>query len=87
MHELEGVSLVLSTPALELKTLKIPSDGQVQITAISNSTAEAEAVLEALKRVGSTDLENWSATYRQVPQSDRVEGTYSARWTPKGGGR
>lgn len=87
MHELEGVSLVLSTPALELKSLKIPSDGQVQITAISNSTAEAEAVLEALKRVGSTELENWSATYRQVPQSDRVEGTYSARWAAKGGGR
>ncbi len=87
MNELEGVSLVLASPTVELKSIKIPTDGQVQVVAISDSTANAEAVLEALKHLGSTELENWSASYRQVAQSERVEGTYSARWTPKGGAR
>jgi hypothetical protein len=87
MHELEGVSLVLSSPTVELRSVKIATDSQPQIVAITDSTANAEAVLEALKRVGSTDLENWTASYRQVPQSDRVEGTYSARWVAKGAPR
>lgn len=80
MNELEGVTMVLSSPSVELRSFKIPSDGPVQVIAVSNSTADAEAVLESFKRLGGTELEGWSATYRQVPQSERVEGTYSARW-------
>lgn len=87
MNELEGISLALSSPRVELRSLKVPTDSPVQIVAISNSTADAESVLEALKRVGNTELEGWAATYRQVPQSERVEGTYTARWNDKGGPR
>mgnify|MGYP001024213132 CR=1 FL=1 len=84
MNELEGITLVLSTPKLELKSLKVPTDAPIQVVAIANSTAEAESVLEAFRKLGNTELEGWSASYRQVPQSDRVEGTYTARWSTKG---
>jgi hypothetical protein len=84
LQELETISLVVGNNNFELSELEL--DGRrVQVTIMTNSTGEAEAVVEAFKRVSGSNVVDWtqSLSNRNVGETVRVRGQYTGRWSPQ----
>jgi hypothetical protein len=88
LQELEAMSLVVATPSIELRSITMNNDRPVQLICSLPTTADAEAMLDALRRVGGSTLENWTMEFnaRGTPGNDRREVTYTANWPNKAGG-
>jgi len=81
LTELEAVSLVVGAPGIKLESVMFDSTDRPQrVVVIAPTTSEAEAVLEAFKRVGGSILVEWTADIQPMPNSEERRVTYIARW-------
>lgn len=77
LREFETLSLVLGASGVDVESVKL-DEFNPQVVILAPSTAEAEAVLDALRKIGGSDLVDWTATFQQA--NTKVRGVFSAKW-------
>lgn len=89
LQELETLSLVIGNSGISLDAsqgqgIDIDSRG-ARVTVLTNTTSDAEALLEAFKRVSGSNLVDWTSNLSQRNEGEavRVRGVYTAKWDPK----
>jgi hypothetical protein len=87
LQELEAISLVLGAPSIKVEQVTIDSQGLNRVVAVTKSTREAEALLEAFRRVGGSTLVDWSADIQPLGVAEDRRATLSAKWPAKGAPR
>lgn len=87
VQELETISLVVGAAGFDLESIDLSSTPAAgpKVIVIAPSTADAEALADALERVQGSYVIDWSATYfSQAGKDGRqvVKGTYTGKWDP-----
>lgn len=81
LPEFESISLVVGAPGIKLQEISLDSTERPQrVVVIAPTTAEAEAVLEGLKRVGGSMLTDWNFTVQPEGTGDERRVTLTAKW-------
>jgi len=82
LQELETVSMVVGNSGYAIESIEMDTTGRPRVIAISDNTPDAEALLEALRRVGGSNVADWTATYAAKREGDanKVRGVYSGSW-------
>lgn len=81
LPEFEAISLVVGAPGIKLQEISLDSTDRPQrVVVIAPTTAEAEAVLEGLKRVGGSTLADWNFTVQPEGTGDERRVTLTAKW-------
>jgi hypothetical protein len=81
LAEFESISLVVGAPGIKLQEISLDSTERPQrVVVVAPTTAEAEAVLEGLKRVGGSSLIDWNFTVQPEGTGDERRVTLTAKW-------
>lgn len=92
LEELETVSMVLGSGRYALESIELKSQGSAPtIIVIAETTADAEALAEALNRIGGSHITQWSPAYASRTEGgvSKVQATFRGEWAapaPRTGG-
>jgi hypothetical protein len=84
LQELETISFVIGNNNFALENLDLDTRG-ARVTILTGSTSEAEAVVEAFRRIAGSNLVDWSPTFsnRNEGETVRIRGVYTSKWSPQ----
>lgn len=85
LEELETISMVLGSGKYALESIELKSQGSAPtIIVIAESTADAEALAEALNRIGGSHISQWSPAYASRTEAgvSKVQATFRGEWVP-----
>jgi hypothetical protein len=80
LQELETVSFALAEPDVEVDEIDLNSSTLPRITVLVPSTARAEALVESLRRIGGSNITEWSANIQDAGQGEKRRVTMTGKW-------